>query len=283
MASNRGYSNVYVPLDNSEHSDAATGLAVELAALFGGRCIGMHAYAARMHDYRFKQMEYTLPEEYQDEAELLRQRRIHDSLITTGLELISDSYTDVMRYRCLERGVPFEARRRDGRNWEEIVNDVAEVAPDLVVMGALGTGAVRESTLGSVAERVIRRLRTDVLLVRDIDWRREGDIVVAVDGSPQSFAGLRSALELARRLERRVEAVAVYDPYLHYAVFNGIVDVLSEKASKVFRFKEQEALHEEIIDTGLAKIYRVSPSRRSGHRARTGDGSDRDPPRRQGL
>ena len=47
----------------------------------------------------------------------------------------------------------------------------------------------------------------------------------------------------------------MYDPYLHYAVFNGIVDVLSEKASKVFRFKEQEALHEEIIDTGLAKIY----------------------------
>jgi nucleotide-binding universal stress UspA family protein/rubrerythrin len=249
------YTSLYVPLDNSEHSDAAAGLAIELASTFGARCIGMHAYAARMHDYRFKQMEYTLPEEYQDEAELLRQRRIHDSLITTGLELISDSYTDVMRYRCLERGVPFEARRRDGRNWEEIVADVTEVRPDLVVMGALGTGAVRESSLGSVAERVIRRVRTDVLLVRDLDWRREGPIVVAVDGSPQSFAGLRSAIDLARRMGRPVEAIAVYDPYLHYAVFNGIVDVLSEKASKVFRFKEQEALHEEIIDTGLAKIY----------------------------
>ena len=187
------YSNLYVPLDNSEHSDAAAGLAIELASAWGARCVGMHAYAARMHDFRFKQMEYTLPEEYQDEAELLRQRRIHDSLITTGLELISDSYTDVMRYRCLERGVEFEARRRDGRNWEEIVADVAEVKPDLVVMGALGTGAVRESSLGSVAERVLRRLRTDVLLVRDLDWQREGDIVVAVDGSPQSFAGLRAA------------------------------------------------------------------------------------------
>ena len=250
-----GYSNLYVPLDNSEHSDAAAGLAIELASAWGSRCVGMHAYAARMHDFRFKQMEYTLPEEYQDEAELLRQRRIHDSLITTGLELISDSYTDVMRYRCLERGVEFEARRRDGRNWEEIVADVAEVKPDLVVMGALGTGAVRESSLGSVAERVLRRIRTDVLLVRDLDWQREGDIVVAVDGSPQSFAGLRAAIELGRRFHRQVEAVAVYDPYLHYAVFNGIVDVLSEKASKVFRFKEQEALHEEIIDTGLAKIY----------------------------
>ena len=250
------YRTIHVPLDNSEHSDAACGIAVELAARSGARCIGMHAYAARMHDYRFKQMEYTLPEEYQDEAELLRQRRIHDSLITTGLELISDSYTDVMAYRCAERGVPFEARRRDGRNWEEIVADVAETHPDLVVMGALGTGAVRESLLGSVAERAIRRLRTDVLLVRRTGPEAmEGDIVVAVDGSPQSFGGLRSALALGRLLGKRVEAVAVYDPYLHYNVFNGIVDVLSEKASKVFRFKEQEALHEEIIDTGLAKIY----------------------------
>jgi hypothetical protein len=33
------------------------------------------------------------------------------------------------------------------------------------------------------------------------------------------------------------------------------VAVLNEKASKIFRFKEQEQLHEEIIDTGLAKIY----------------------------
>jgi nucleotide-binding universal stress UspA family protein/predicted Zn-ribbon and HTH transcriptional regulator len=56
-------------------------------------------------------------------------------------------------------------------------------------------------------------------------------------------------------LGKTVEAVSVYDPFLHYVAFNGIVDVLSEQAAKVFRFKEQEQLHEEIIDTGLAKIY----------------------------
>jgi nucleotide-binding universal stress UspA family protein/predicted Zn-ribbon and HTH transcriptional regulator len=251
------YSNIYVALDNSEHSDAASTVALELASAFDAHVIGMHVYAARMHDYRFKQMEYTLPEEYQDEAELLRQRRIHDSLITTGLELISDSYTDVLRFRCLERGVPFTARMRDGRNWEELVADVDESEDvDVVVMGALGTGAVKESQLGSVTERVARRIRRDLFIVRATgEAAMEGGILVAIDGSPQCFAGLRTALALGRALGKRVEAVAVYDPYLHYAVFNGIVDVLSEKASKVFRFKEQEALHEEIIDTGLAKIY----------------------------
>ena len=252
------YSRIYVPLDNSEHSNACVEVATSLAAAWGATCVGSHVYAARMHDYRFKQMEYTLPEEYQDETELLRQRRIHDSLITTGLQLISDSYTDVMRFRCLERGVAFESKRMDGRNWEELVRDINDPASgyELVVIGALGMGAVKESRLGSVVDRVVRRVRTDTMVVRRTgDAAMEGDILVCVDGSPQSFGGLRTALALGRALGKRVEAVAVYDPYLHYAVFNSIVDVLSEKASKVFRFKEQEALHEEIIDTGLAKIY----------------------------
>jgi rubrerythrin len=33
------------------------------------------------------------------------------------------------------------------------------------------------------------------------------------------------------------------------------VNVLTEKAAKVFRFEEQNQLHEEVIDTGLAQIY----------------------------
>ena len=41
----------------------------------------------------------------------------------------------------------------------------------------------------------------------------------------------------------------------HYTAFNNIAGVLSEEAGKLFRFKEQEKLHEEIIDKGLAKIY----------------------------
>ncbi|MFQ5630212.1 MAG: universal stress protein [bacterium] len=38
-------------------------------------------------------------------------------------------------------------------------------------------------------------------------------------------------------------------------LFNSIANVLTERASKVFKFKEQEQLHEDVIDTGLAKIY----------------------------
>ncbi len=251
------YRHIYVPVDNSDYSNRAIDLAVELGRAFGSRLTGMHVYAAGLHDYRFKQMEYTLPDEYKDETELERQRKIHDSLITMGLQLISDSYLDVMEKKCAEAGLAFEKKMQDGKHYKVLVEDARASDYDLIVMGALGIGAVKDSQLGSVTERLVRKVAKDILIVRNADPLRDrrGAIVVCVDGSPQSFHGLRLGLALSTALHRPVQAVAVYDPYLHYAMFNGIVGVLNEKASKIFRFKEQEQLHEEIIDTGLAKIY----------------------------
>ncbi|MBI4593343.1 MAG: universal stress protein, partial [Candidatus Rokubacteria bacterium] len=251
------YKHIYVPVDNSDYSNRAIDLAVELGRAFGARLTGCHVYAARLHDYRFKQMEYTLPEEYKDEQELERQRKIHDSLIAMGLQLISDSYLDVMDRRAAEAGLAFERKMMDGKHYKALIEDARASDYDLVIMGALGMGAVKDSQLGSVTERFVRATTTDTLVVRNHDALKDqqGAIVVGLDGSPQSFQGLKLGIALAKALGRPLQAVAVYDPYLHYAMFNGIVGVLNEKASKIFRFKEQEQLHEEIIDTGLAKIY----------------------------
>jgi nucleotide-binding universal stress UspA family protein len=251
------YKHIYVPVDNSDYSNRAIDLAVELGRAFGARLTGCHVYAARLHDYRFKQMEYTLPEEYKDETELERQRKIHDSLIAMGLQLISESYLDVLKAKAEAAGLPFTPKMMDGKHYKALIDDCAASDYDLVVMGALGMGAVKDSQLGSVTERFVRRVTRDTLIVRNHDPLRDaqGAIVVGLDGSPQSFHGLKLGLALGRAVNRPVQAIAVYDPYLHYAMFNGIVGVLNEKASKIFRFKEQEQLHEEIIDTGLAKIY----------------------------
>src|SRR5216117_3123398 len=251
------YKHVYVPVDNSEHSNRAIDLAVELGRAFGARLTGSHVYATRLHDYRFKQMEYTLPDKYKDENELERQRKIHDSLIAMGLKLISESYLDVMKVKAEAAGLPFTPKMMDGKHYKALIEDTLASDYDLVVMGALGMGAVRDSQLGSVTERFVRRVERDTLVVRNPNAVDDGQgaIVVGLDGSPQSFHGLKIGLALSKALGRPVHAIAVYDPYLHYAMFNGIVGVLNEKASKIFRFKEQEQLHEEIIDTGLAKIY----------------------------
>ena len=252
------YKSIYVPVDNSDHSNSAVACAVELGKAFSAKLVGCHVYAAGLHDYRFRQMEYTLPEEYLDEVELERQRKIHDSLITMGLKLISDSYLDGMSRLCRESNLEFEPRMMDGKHHVEIIKDLAGAQPDLVVIGALGIGRARDSVIGSVCERVARQSDRDVWVVKHVPEPGEAErdtILVGIDGSPQSFGALVTAVELAGKYGKKVETIAVYDPYLHYSVFNGIVNVLTEQAAKVFRFEEQNQLHEEIIDTGLAQIY----------------------------
>lgn len=252
------YKNIYIPVDNSDHSNMAIDVGIRLAKEFGAKVISSHVYAAKMHDRRFKQMEAGLPEEYHDEQELERQRKIHDSLITRGLQIITDSYLDVVEKRCSSENIPLEVRSLEGKNFKVLVDDINEGGYDLVVMGALGVGAVRDSMIGSVTERVIRRVRAcDVFVIKDLTPLNGGGgkIAVAVDGSPQSFAGLKTALTLAKTLKCEIHVVSAFDPYFHYAMFNSIAGVLSEEAGKVFRFKQQEKLHEEVIDSGLAKIY----------------------------
>jgi nucleotide-binding universal stress UspA family protein len=175
-----------------------------------------------------------------------------------GLKLISDSYLDGMSRLCGESGLAFEPRMMDGKHHTEILKDLAGSPHDLVVIGALGIGRARDSVIGSVCERVARQADRDVWVVKHVPEPGEAErdtILVGVDGSPQSFGALMTAIDLARTFDKKVEAIAVYDPYLHYSVFNGIVNILTEQAAKVFRFEEQNQLHEEIIDTGLAQIY----------------------------
>src|SRR5258706_5247349 len=184
------YKHIYVPVDNSDFSNRAIDVGVELGKAFGSKLTGIHVYAARLHDYRFKQMEYTLPEEYKDENELERQRKIHDSLIAMGLQLISDSYLDVMGRQCEEAGLGFTRKMIDGKHYKVLIEDTLASDYDLVVMGALGMGAVKDSQLGSVTERYVRKIDRDILIVRNADALKDAQGAIVV--------GLRLAAVLPR-------------------------------------------------------------------------------------
>ena len=128
------YNSIHVPLDNSDHSNAAMKLGVEMGEAFDARLVGSHVYAAKLHDVRFKQMEFTLPDEYKEETELEKQRKIHDALIARGLHLISDSYLDQMGVLSEEKGLNFERKHFDGRNFEALVGDILEDDYDLLIL-----------------------------------------------------------------------------------------------------------------------------------------------------
>lgn len=252
------YRDICVPIDNSEWSSRAIDFAVALGQAFGARLTGVHVYAARLHERRFHHMEPALPERYRDERLLERQRAVHASLIGAGLRLISDSYLDAMAPRVEAAGLAFARKALDGTHWRVLVEDARASGYDLLVLGALGMGGAKESQLGSVALRVLRTVRTDTLVVRSGPTAEPGaPIVCCLDGSPASFAGLRVGLALAKALGRPLQALAVYDPYLHYAMFKAIAGVLSAEAARRFHFREQAELHEEIVDRGLARIYQA--------------------------
>ena len=247
---------ILVAIDASDHANRAIEEAARLAASAGGTITGIHAYAAALHDKRFRQMEGGLPERYREENELERQRHIHDSLITRGLGIIGDSYHAAAEQACASGAVLYRPLNPEGKNYRRIVEAAASGAFDVLVLGALGLGAGEGSRLGTVCARVTRRSPIDTLVIRD--HRRplgDGPLVVGIDGSPQSFGALRTAIDIGRRLGVPIHAVAAYDPFFHYVAFRRIARVLSEEAGRVFRFREQEKLHEEIIDDGLARIY----------------------------
>jgi len=252
---NKNMKDILLCLDNSPDSTAGIDIAIEMALAGSATLRGLHVYAARLHNDRFRQMEAGLPEEYQNEKELLRQREIHDSLITRGLEIISDSYMTVLHAKAATAGLNPKGLSREGKNYEEIIKEADDRGVSLVVLGALGLGRSKRSLVGSVAERVVRRVHTDTLIVKEGLIEAGAGVVAAVDGSPRSYGALKSAINLAKIFNCSLDIISVYDPDFHHSAFRSIAGVLTEEASRIFRFEEQKKLHNNIIDRGLARIY----------------------------
>ena len=132
---------------------------------------------------------------------------------------------------------------------------------DLVVMGAHGIGQQPYSQLGSVVSRAAKGIEKDMLIVRNDVPLEKGKLMVCVDGSSYCYKAFRQTMELAREFDATVYACSAFDVEYHHAVFNNIKDVLSVKAAKVFKFEEQEELHNNIIDKGLLKISQANLKR----------------------
>jgi nucleotide-binding universal stress UspA family protein len=305
------YHEIFVPVDNSQHSDWAVDRAIELCRRTGGGITGNHVYAARLHDVRFRQLETGLPAQFQTTDEIKKQRKIHDKLIEKGLQLIADSFLDQVGNRCAAAGVKLNRQLLEGISYEEIVNEVnrgegrlpgligfdpnraagydgggkvrsdvrlgedgrivaededqaarlvgtSQRQYDLVAFGAHGLGRQPYSQLGGVVARSLRGIEKDMLVVRDDRPFEGGRFMVCVDGSSYSYKAMRAALELAEKFGGSLYVGSAFDVEYHHIVFNNIKDVLSVQASKVFKFEEQEELHNNIIDKGLLKLCQAN-------------------------
>jgi len=102
-----------------------------------------------------------------------------------------------------EARVDYETEIREGEPWREIVDAAAEMEADLVVMGTHGRSGFDHLIIGSVAEKLVRRLSCPVLTVSHEEartWAAPGlvnRILCATDFSEMSAEALRIALAFA--------------------------------------------------------------------------------------
>ena len=132
---------------------------------------------------------------------------------------------------------------------------------DLLLIGAHGIGRQPASHLGGVVSRVARGVEKDMMIVREDAPLEGGDWMVCVDGSAYSYRAMKKALEMASEFDAKLYVCSSFDVQYHHAVFNNIKDVLSAQASKVFKFEEQEELHNNVIDKGLLRLSQANIKR----------------------
>jgi nucleotide-binding universal stress UspA family protein len=173
------FTHLLVPLDGSTMAESALPVAAGIAAR-------THAALTLVHV-----IERHAPSEVHSERHLVTPREAAD-------------YLDEVSRRPIFAGLAVqthvhEAEVRDVAR--SITEHTAELAPDLVVMSTHGRGGARRLFSGTLAQKVIGRGATPVLLVGpDAEVREQGVwrlILAPVDGNPAHEKGLPIAAELA--------------------------------------------------------------------------------------
>ncbi|MBF0464057.1 MAG: universal stress protein [Nitrospirae bacterium] len=249
-------SKVLLCHDNGDISEMSAELALSIARTFKLPVLGLHGYNAVMHEGAFRIMEPTLPAEYQTEEILAKQREVHASLIRVGMEKISLSYLKPLEPIFRDAHVPFNPKVREGKNFKallELINE--EDSESLVVIGASGFNHTGDGFVGSVCLRVLRQCDNKNLLIVKNGKALEGaDFVVALDGSSSAIYSLRVAAALAEKFKAKLHLLYVFDSALHNDLFKRLKDTLINDGGFKFNTKDQEKIHDEFIDKGLARV-----------------------------
>lgn len=132
-----------------------------------------------------------------------------------------------------EARVDHETEVREGEPWREIERAAAEMEADLVVLGTHGRSGLERLVIGSVAEKVVRRLPCPVLTVSHEEartWAAPGlmnRILCATDFSEMSAVALRVALAFAERHRAPILLLHVVEdvPDLNAAAHRALLDL----------------------------------------------------------
>jgi nucleotide-binding universal stress UspA family protein len=242
---------ILVPIDGSPASEAAVGLALQLAA-GGGSVIFAHVInrAAVI-------AQCTTPYEIGDPTVALGPLEDDEN----------DLFTRELRLAGL-KGIPASVLSLDGVSYEEIARAARERQVDAIVMGTRGPDSLARRFIGSTAEGVLRRSGVPTIVVRDgsgSDPARLRSVLAAVDESETARDAAHLAVDLAAhdggsvmfvhvaRLPAEQAALAAVEAAQKYALERGVphdaVIVHGSAAAEAIRISA-EMCHADAIVVG---------------------------------
>ena len=178
--------NILVPVDFSEPSKIAVNYGLSLALEFEAKLVLAHIAPF--------------------------DRELYEAAKSRLIDLIPAELRESLHFETIVKG---------GDVRDEILGVVHDRAIDLVVMGSHGRGYLERMVLGSVTERMLRKLPVPVLTVSHLDPERKihepgilplKRILYASDLSDESEAGFKFSMRLARGLDAHLTVAHVIDP-----------------------------------------------------------------------
>ncbi|RIL04813.1 MAG: hypothetical protein DCC71_12775 [Proteobacteria bacterium] len=188
------FRTILVPIDFSEHADAALDRALAIARAGGGRVHLLHAYEIPLG---------TIPPYGVEIPEA----------VLTGVRDAAARRLEKAAHKAEGAGVPCEAHLVHAPAASAIVESARALGVDLVVMGTRGLTGLKHVLLGSVAERTVRTAPCPVLTVKPDGPASAGfaKILVPADFSTHAERALALAIELAQESAGEIHLLHAYE------------------------------------------------------------------------
>jgi nucleotide-binding universal stress UspA family protein len=169
------------------------------------------------------------------------------------------------RATLASRGFTIETSVAEGDPRKEIVREANEWKADLVVLGARGLGGVKRFLLGSVSDAVARHAACPVLIVKG-RRRQLGNVLVAMDGSEDSFQAVRFLQSFALPRQTKVRLLSVVERLRYPTTAPGSVqgqlvrmlkELEAERRGELDKVLERAAGQ---LDDKITRVTRYTPT-----------------------
>lgn len=214
--------------------------AVERAAMVAARCGARLGIANVISRGTLNALHDLMAPDSSDELE--------DALVQDALAQLH-KLADEVRAR---HGVESEVSVSAGSVLRQIDAYAEAIQADLLVLGAHGASFVRDLLVGSTTERVLRKTRRPMLVVRQAPSRDYARVLVPVDFSERSAA----AISLARAVAPNAEVVLLHAyevPYEGQLRLAGVEEAKVVELRASAREDALERLDQLIGEAGLSK------------------------------